>query len=421
MKKLCHRLKTKVALFFGMRKKNRKFAPVKKSMIAFMALLVAVAQMAIGQSAPRVSFVNVGPGDDIYQLEGHSGLRIAWPDGPDIVVSYGTFDFDAPNFVYRFVKGETDYWCTEIPWPYFVAYYASRGRWVSEHPIAADSLQATAIASLAVENLQPQNRTYRYNYVKDNCALRPLRLLQAAMGDSIIIPEPSEEYARLDTWRKAMRYHHADYPWYQFGIDLALGSGIDQKIDSWGKAFAPTILETQIDGATIGGKPLTGGAIEIYPGDGLNAEPTPWWATPMAVGILILLLSIAFAFRDAKRLKVNKWFDSALYALYGVAGLVIAFLVFVSTHEATSPNWLLLWLNPLALLVPIFIWKKSCNIVVLSYQIANFASLICLCVALPLSGQSVNAAIYPMILADAVRSINYIYVYFRIKNKKDNV
>ncbi|MCM1452637.1 MAG: DUF4105 domain-containing protein [Clostridium sp.] len=375
----------------------------------------AAAEMAV----PRVSFVNVGPGEDIYQLEGHSGLRLAWPGGPDIVVSYGTFDFDAPNFVYRFVKGETDYWCTQIPWSYFVGYYASQGRWVSEHPIELDSLQAIAAGSMALENLLPENRTYRYNYVKDNCALRPLRLLQAAIGDSIIMPEPSEEFAELDTYRKAMRRHHEAYPWYQFGIDLALGSGIDQPIGPWEKAFAPTILETQIDRATVGGKPLTSGAICIYPGDGSQPRPTPWWASPMAAAMLVLILAVAFTAQDIKRKRVNKWFDALFYGVNGLTGLVLVFLVFVSTHEATSPNWLLLWLNPLALIVPIFIWKNFQDNVVLSYQIANFASLICLIVALPLSGQSANAAFYPLILADAIRATNYIYAYFRDKNTKN--
>lgn len=393
---------------------------MKKCISLFVGIFLAIAHAAVGQtSAPRVSFVNVGPGDDIYQLEGHSGLRIAWPQGPDIVVSYGTFDFDAPNFVYRFVKGETDYWCTEIPWDYFVGYYASKGRWISEHPIALDSLQAVAVGSMAIENLLPENRTYRYNYVKDNCALRPLRLLQAAIGDSIYLPDPSAAYVGLDTYRKAMRYHHKEYPWYQFGIDLALGVGIDKPIDAWGKAFAPTILETQIDGATVAARPLTSGAITIYPGENIKPSVTPWYATPMALAVCVLAIAIAFTIRDVKRLRVNKWFDSLLYGMYGLAGLVLAFLVFVSTHEATSPNWLVLWLNPLALIVPIFIWKKSCNIVVLSYQIANFALLICMIVALPLSGQSANFAFYPLIAADALRAANYIYVYYSNKNKEN--
>ena len=64
-----------------------------------------------------ISFVNFYPGPDIYELEGHSVLRIQLPDN-DIAISYGTYDFEQPNFVYRFVKGETDYWVTAVPWQY---------------------------------------------------------------------------------------------------------------------------------------------------------------------------------------------------------------------------------------------------------------------------------------------------------------
>ena len=58
---------------------------------------------------PEVSLITCAPGKEIYQLEGHSALRIKRPGSYDVAVNWGVFDFNAPNFVYRFVKGETDY------------------------------------------------------------------------------------------------------------------------------------------------------------------------------------------------------------------------------------------------------------------------------------------------------------------------
>ncbi|MDE6368890.1 MAG: hypothetical protein K2K94_06595, partial [Muribaculaceae bacterium] len=78
------------------------------------ALSLIVCSGAVAQNSDTiVSFVNIYPGSEIYELEGHSVIRLEMP-GSDIAISYGTYDFEQPNFVYRFVKGETDYWVTAI-------------------------------------------------------------------------------------------------------------------------------------------------------------------------------------------------------------------------------------------------------------------------------------------------------------------
>lgn len=74
---------------------------------------------AMGQDSISLGIVTCYPGGDIYELEGHTALRIKgmMHGRPmDIAMNYGLFDFDAPNFVYRFVKGETDYMCGAIDW-----------------------------------------------------------------------------------------------------------------------------------------------------------------------------------------------------------------------------------------------------------------------------------------------------------------
>ncbi|MCC8118498.1 MAG: DUF4105 domain-containing protein [Bacteroidales bacterium] len=375
--------------------------------IIFYALLWATT--AICQPT-RVSFVNFYPGPDIYELEGHSVLRVQGPDG-DLAISYGTFDFNAPNFVYRYVKGETDYWVTAAPWYYFEQAYTQQGRRIVEHEIDMDSAQLVRLNQVLAENFLPQNRVYRYNYVKDNCSLRPLRALQQAMGDSIMLPHPAGKVGAAKTFRQVMRYYHRNYPWYQFGIDLALGSGIDYPIDDWERAFAPVVLDIQLDSATCEGKKLTRGTRIINEGHDATLGPTPWFLTPMAVALLVLALGIVFTLRDMHRRRVTRWFDAVLFGIFGLAGCLLTFLIFVSTHEATSPNWLFLWLNPLCLIVPIFIWLKNCKIVVFSYQIANFTMIIALAIAWPWTGQSANAAFVPLILCDALRAANYIYVY----------
>ena len=58
----------------------------------------------------KISLITCSPGTQVYELFGHTGLRVR-DDARDIdvVFHYGVFSFDTPNFIYRFTKGETDY------------------------------------------------------------------------------------------------------------------------------------------------------------------------------------------------------------------------------------------------------------------------------------------------------------------------
>lgn len=366
-----------------------------------------------------VGIVNCYPGSDIYELEGHTALHVKgqiYGQPVDMAVNYGLFDFAAPNFVYRFVKGETDYWCGASDWDFFLNAYTRQGRKIVEHPVLLDSVQSERLVALIQENLLPQNRVYRYNYVKDNCATRPLRVVELAIGDTIIIPEPEGDDVNDRTFREVMRRYHKNYPWYQFGIDLALGSGIDYPISAREKTFAPIVLEKQLQGSTVAGRRLTSDPVILYEGtDQSVMPPTPWYATPLFIGWTLFALILIITLRDQIRRRVTLWIDAILFGIFGIAGLLLTFLIFVSVHEATSPNWLYLWLNPLCLVVPVLIWLKKFKKAIISYHFINFALILIMIAIWPHTGQSGNSAFVPLIGCDLMRSANAILIYYRDK------
>lgn len=355
-----------------------------------------------------IGLVTCHPGTEVYELEGHSAIHIQMP-GTDVAVSYGLYNFSEPNFVFRFVKGETDYMAGAVPWQLFLQEYEFGGRRVDEQVLNLTSEQKARLIDMVVENLAPENCRYRYNYVKDNCATRPLSLIERAVAPDSLTLTPARTQAT--TFREVMRSFHRDYPWYQFGIDLALGQGIDYRLSNREYAFAPVLLQQQISTATAGGKPIVLEQKTLVQGTDASAHrPTPWFLTPMAVcWTVFALLAVATAV-DIRRRRTTRWIDAVYFGAIGLTGLVSAFLIFVSVHEATSPNWLFLWINPLALLVPIFIWLKNGKNVVFSYQIVNFALIILLCAAWAWLPQSTNPAFWPLILADMMRSASYIFL-----------
>jgi hypothetical protein len=362
----------------------------------------------------RISFIVCSPGSEIYELEGHAALRVILPGGRDMAVNYGVFDFNSPNFVYRFVKGETDYMVVAYPFSIFLDSYRATGRGVIEYPLNLTAEESEKLLELLQINLLPENQVYRYNYVKDNCATRPLALVEKAIGDTLTYTSP--DYTAGWSFRDAMTYYHRNYPWYQFGIDLALGSGIDYAVSEREKVFAPYLLVSMLPGATftdVDGnvRTIVGEPIErTVASDGGPLAPTPWYLTPIAVAVYLLVIVAAIAFFDVRRMRVTRAADALYMAVAGVAGIVVTFLVFVSTHEATTPNWLIVWLNPLCFIVPVCIFIKKCRRLVLCYEILNFVALILLCVLWRLTGQVANNAVWLFIAADIILSARYIFI-----------
>lgn len=363
---------------------------------------------------PRISLITCHAGSVMYELCGHTALRVQ-VNNDDIAVNYGLFEFQSDNFAIKFLKGETDYRVGAYPFDYFMRNYVKQNRRVVEQELNLTPEQAKTLFDLLITNLLPENCVYRYNYVKNNCATKPIDIIEKATGSEIRFNEPSINGASDWTFREEMRHFHSNYAWYQFGIDLALGSGIDYILPTREKMFAPEALESMMHGATI--TDSTGTAIPIvkketvlHEGKPVQLPATKWWYSPLFVFSILAVVILLFSVRDIRLNRITRWLDSAMYGLFGIAGLLLAFLVFVSVHEATFPNWNILWLNPLALIPAFGIWLKKFKSILLCYHFANFAVVILAFIALDFFGQAINIAIIPLILCSLMRSANYIYI-----------
>ena len=322
------------------------------------------------------------------------------------------FDFNSPNFIYRFLKGETEYFCGMIDTDRFLAEYRHEGRTVFEFPLNISQEVCQNVFYLLNMNLLPENRVYRYNYVKDNCSTRPMQIIEQALGTPIHYKNSRPE---LTTYRDVMAEYHKKYPWQQFGIDLALGPGIDYKISPKEKTFAPVLLSEMLPESTytIGGKtfPLCGSVIvHGDPDADITAAPTPLIFTPLFIAWLLFGITLAFTVRDIKRKKVCRIFDTILYLHIAVQTLLLTFLIFISTHEATSPNYNYLWLNPLSLLIPVSIWIKKAKVLSISAIIINFVALISYLAIVAAGVQTINTAFYPLVFMVLLRNCSYLYI-----------
>lgn len=365
-------------------------------------------------STARASLLTCAPGAEVYTLEGHTGLRLQYGT-TDVVANWGVFDFSAPNFIYRFVKGETDYRIGLSPTIYFLMAYEREQRQITEQVLNLTHKQISDLVDAVNLNYQPENRVYRYKYATDNCATRPLNLIEQVIGAPILLPQEPAEAEQMRTIRNEMALFHSNYPWYQFGIDMCLGSGVDELITSRQMMFAPVVLEELAATAIIDAGPLKGQPLVTSTSYLLNSSnsetilpPTPWYLTPIAAMTTLLAITILLTIFERKRKKTNRWFDAILFTGFGIQGCIISFLVGVSVHEATSPNWLILWLNPLCFIVPIAAMIKRLQKVADWYHVYNIIAIALLPIIVLLGIQNINPALMTLATCGLIRSTNTI-------------
>lgn len=357
-----------------------------------------------------VSIITCAPGREVYELCGHTAVRIrtAEPSRLDSVWNYGLFDFNAPNFVYRFVKGETDYMVAGYPFSLFLPEYEVHGREVTEQVLNLSQAESRKLlAELRGESL-PENRVYRYNYVKDNCATRVVRRLRSASDERILIPDT----VKYGTFRKEMRSFHKNYPWYQFGIDLALGSGIDYPLRGEEEMFAPVDLKERLDGARFAdGRPVVKETRTIIEGrEGATLPQTKWYLTPLFWSAILLFAGLLTAFGEWKQKRIYRLVYTVWFGICGIAGCVVCFLVFISEHEATSPNLLLIWLNPLQLIAAATVWSRRMRPATLAVMWYDIVAVGCMMIVWPFQAQSANPAFFGLMALTVVLAAAYALV-----------
>lgn len=371
--------------------------------IAFVALLLPTNILAEEQSdSIKVSLLTCYPGEEVYELYGHTALRVRG-ENFDSVWNYGLFDFAEPNFVGRFVKGDTYYYTGGYPTEWFLVGYRDAGRKVMEQELRLSPIQSRKVLDALHKACLPENSRYKYDYVKDNCATRPAAVLYSVLGDSISVPEDG----RYGSYRKAMKNFHSHYPWYALGIDIALGAPIDTLISGNDENFLPLELMRHIDEAKYAdGRSLVANKTLLVEGeDDATLPPTPWYLTPLFIFWALFVITILACYKWYGNQIFIRLYSSIFFGVVGIFGVVLAYLVFISSHEAASPNMLLAWFNPLALIVPICIWWRATRPLVTAYMVANIIALITMCIIWNFQPQTGNAAFIPLLLIDLSLSI----------------
>ena len=375
-----------------------------------LPLPVAPIQTQEQEDSVRVSLVTFYPGSEPHNIWGHSEIRVQ--QGPiDLYFNYGVFDFQAPAFMWRFMLGETDYMCQPVPRAY--ATLGMEERRMVEQELNLPQDRAIAVRDFLWNNAQPENRTYRYKFLSDNCSTRPRDIIEIAAGDGLQYPAMADTTV---TYRDILSHYCRNYAWEKFGIDLVLGWNVDTVLDQRATMFIPMILMDAVAGSTITTDSVTMPLVKATTvpidksTDGNVKPPTPWYISPMAMALLVLALTLLVSGRDWRVKDVSRWLDTVLFTTGGLAGCLLFFLIFFSTHEATSPNINIVWLNPLLLLLAVLPWFKKTRCAARWLHALNAAIVALLMLAWPWQPQVGNIAFFPLMAALVMRSITNVWL-----------
>ena len=352
------------------------------------------------------SVVTVRPGDAVYSRFGHTGVRIRDEAlGIDILYNYGTFRFDR-WFLARFAYGAMDYELSAAPAALAIeGYRVDEDRGVVEQTLRASPAQVQALFDALEDNLRPENATYRYDFLFDNCATRPRDIVGKAFGGALVWPGPRPSGA---TFRDLIRLYARDAPGLSFVMDMGIGTPVDRAAPFRDATFLPDTLAAYLAGARVrtpGGAfvPLVARTETLVTASAARPAPATFdWALALACAIFAAVAFVTL--RDAAQRRVRRRIrlDRAVFCIAGITGVVLAFLAFVSVHRVTAPNAALLWASPVHLWLA---WAKTGNRMARRYA-ALAAALAFAGAAVGAVGvQDIPAAAVPLALAVALRAI----------------
>ena len=382
----------------------------------FLGLLVFMLGMlsvrAASLDSVRISLLTCEPGSEIYALFGHSAIRYENPaKQEDWVFNYGMFSFKDPNFVMRFVKGETDYQLGVVPFRYFEAEYGMRGSSVYQQELNLTNAEKEKLAGLLFENYLPANRVYRYNYFYDNCTTRARDKIEESIQGKVVYPVSD----RVVSYRDILHEFTAGSEWSEFGIDLCLGSEADEPIDERKQMFAPFYMLAAARGAVIHRAdtmmPFVRKETKIV--DAVLEDEPAFPLSPMACALLLLAVTVIIVGRGLYKGRQCLAWNVVMFLLQGLGGCIIAFLFFFSLHPTVASNWLLILFNPLPLIYLPWLIGRGIKQQKDPYHVYNAVVLTSFILLMPFLPQEFNLTVLPLALNLLLLSVGHLCIYYR--------
>lgn len=330
---------------------------MKKIFLLFLFSAICFFSKAQNDSCHlRISLLTCSPGNELYSTFGHSALRVIdSANHSDIIFNYGTFDFNDPDFYWKFTKGKLLYFVSIDNFSDFLNEYQYEGRGITEQTLDLSCPQKQELVAALFENAKEENKYYKYDFTYDNCTTRLRDMVMKYCNDSLMAKNIRPYNGA--TFRNLIHEYldNGGHYWSKLGIDILLGMPLDKKISNNEAMFLPDYLMKGFDSTSLNEKSLVKEKNNILRST-LQFSKNILFSPIIIFSLLFFVGLILTLFRT--RRKYLFYFDFFLYFLSGVLGIVLLFMWLGTDHQACRYNLNLIWALPTNFIIAFFINKK---------------------------------------------------------------
>lgn len=305
----------------------------------------------------QVAIYTYGPGPEVFEKFGHIALAIAdTRTGQDIAFNWGMFAFNEPNFLVRFLTGDTRYWIEGYRTADFNASYQGQDRTIRKQVLNLTPTQRGALFDLVMWNARKENKYYRYDYYNDNCSTRVRDAIDWALGGAL---RPALDSVNgHHTWRDETARITADNLPVYAGIQIALGRNADRHLTKWQQAFLPDYLADHLARTPVNGVSLVAQDTVLYRSQTLTVGDHAPQRTMPALALGVLLGALVFVLARVAPVGLTA-FGVVWYVLGGVLGTALLLAGTVTKHiPYMGSNLNLTLLSPLLFFAALFwMWR----------------------------------------------------------------
>jgi hypothetical protein len=343
---------------------SRRSGFARLSLAALLAVAGLAARPGVAHAGPtpeRVSMLTFGPGDHPFFKFGHNAILIEYEGGRGLVFNFGTFTFDSPMLIPKFLKGRLKYWLSVSPRDETLLGYQEANRTIEQQILDLTDAQKRLLDERLRENALPQNREYLYDYFWDNCSTRVRDAFDGVLDGRV--REAGKGPAQQSLRAHALRMTSDLLPEY-LGLHFGLGSLTDAPINVWQETFLPERLRDLMRAIEVpaeggGKKPLVKAEITLFKANRPDkpARPPNWTIWFALTGVLAggSLLALGRHARDRRKARIALGVSaSVLGFVFGLLGLILVLLWTLTNHKAAHANENILQTAPWALALLVY-------------------------------------------------------------------
>lgn len=363
-----------------------------------------------------ISVLTIGPGSSLSDSFGHSAIRVQDKSkNYDLVFNYGVYDFNDPNFYSNFIKGYLNYSLGVSYYKDFKSSYISNNRSIKEQVLLLPDALNKKIADRLIFNSKTENKNYRYDYFSNNCST----IIKDIIDESLIDYDYENDYVvekkGKNTYRNLIYENINKNSWGSLGIDICLGSYIDQEIDVKKNTFLPEYLFEYLNSSYYKHPDLSNKIKLVKKNNFINYENKEFqnlnsnnlFYSPLFIFIIISSFLLFLSSRDLNN-KVIHLILQSTHIITSAIGFLLLFLWFFTDHFTSAYNYNLLWANPLNIILIFKSINKKWKIALLKLLLLSLALIVLHSIT---NVQVFNISLYPFFIFLAFRYLQLIKYY----------